>query len=321
MRGDRAWVGCDHAWAGQIGHRGKKAMGFLMSNRMVMAVVLATLLAAGATSGAQAQQPISSGQQAPDASGWIFNVAPYLWMPNLNTTMNFKLPPALGGTVTADTSVGFGDLLSHLNFGVMVAADAQIDRFSVLTDVLYLNLSGTGSQFKSVNFPGHPAVPISGAVQASVGLNMNATIWTLAGSYTVIRGDWGNFDVIAGVRYLRMIASIDYSLGLTLTGPRGNGATFGGVGSVSGRGDIWNGIGGFRGRVRIGDTGLFIPYYFDIGAGGSNLTWQIASGLGYHLSWADLSLTYRYLTFHQGSSAVLQDMSLKGPLIMATISF
>ena len=36
--------------------------------------------------------------------------------------------------MSTDTTVGFGDLLSHLNFGLMVAADAQYDRFSLLTD-------------------------------------------------------------------------------------------------------------------------------------------------------------------------------------------
>ena len=118
-----------------------------------------------------------------------------------------------------------------------------------------------------------------------------------------------------------MNATIDYSLGLTLTGPRGNGATFGGIGSVSGSGDIWNGIGGFRGRIRLGDTGLFIPYYFDIGAGGSKLTWQIASGLGYHTELGRLSLTYRYLSFEQGNSAVLQHLSIKGPMLMANFTF
>ena len=97
--------------------------------------------------------------------------------------------------------------------------------------------------------------------------------------------------------------NLDFSLALTLTGPRGNGATFGGIGSVSGSANLWNGIGGFRGRIRLGDTGLFIPYYFDAGAGGSKLTWQIASGLGYHTSWADLSLTYRYLSFEQAAAA------------------
>jgi hypothetical protein len=292
-----------------------------MLRRIIIAAVLTGLLAAGATSGAQAQQPISSGQQAASPSGWTFNVAPYLWMPSLNTTMNLSLPPALGGTVSSDTSVGFGELLSHLNFATMVAADAQYDRFSVLTDFIYMNLGGTASQFKSVNFSDHPSIPIVGSAQTSQGLNLNSTIWTLAGGYTLVKGDWGNLDVIAGLRYLAVNARIDYSLGFTIAGPRGNGATFGGIGSVSASVNLWNGIGGFRGRIRLGDTGLFIPYYFDAGAGGSNLTWQIASGLGYHTSFADVSLTYRYLSFEQSSGAVLQHRWVHGPMIMANVSF
>ena len=96
-----------------------------------------------------------------------------------------------------------------------------------------------------------------------------------------------------------MNTTTNFSLGLTVTGPRGNGATFGGIGGISGSDSIWNGIGGFRGRIRINNTGLFIPYYFDIGAGGSKLTWQIASGLGYQTGWAGVSVTYRYLSFEQ----------------------
>jgi hypothetical protein len=211
--------------------------------------------------------------------------------------------------------------LSHLNFATMVAADAQYDRFSVLTDFMYLNVGGVASQIRSVNFLGVPATPISRTVQASAGMNQNAKIWTLAGGYTVLTGDWGNFDVIAGFRYLGMPISLDFSLALTLTGPRGNGATFGGIGSVSGAANLWNGIGGFRGRIRLGDTGLFIPYYFDVGAGGSNLTWQIASGLGYQAGWAGVSLTYRYLSFEQGSTSVLQHLAIKGPEIMANFTF
>jgi hypothetical protein len=65
-----------------------------------------------------------------------------------------------------------------------------------------------------------------------------------------LQGDWGNFDVIAGFR-------------------------------ISGSTNVWNGIGGFRAGIRIRNSGFFIPYYFDIGAGGPNLTWQIASGVGY----------------------------------------
>jgi hypothetical protein len=292
-----------------------------MSSRVVMMTALAGLLSGGAMSGAQAQQPTSSGQQAASSSGWTFNIAPYGWFANVNVTSNLPLPPALGGTVTTDSSIGFGNLLSHLNFAAMVAADAQYDRFSALTDFMYLNVGGAASDIRSVNFFGLSPIPISGAVRKSAGINLNTKIWTLAGGYTIVQGDWGNFDVIAGFRYLGIPISVDYSLGLTLTGPRGNGATFGGIGNVSGTANIWNGIGGFRGRIRLGDTALFIPYYFDAGAGGSNLTWQIASGIGYQTGWAGGSLTYRYLSFEQGSSAVIQHLSVKGPMLMANFTF
>ena len=164
-----------------------------------MTTALAGLLAGTSV---QAQQPTSSGQQAANPSGWTFNIAPYGWFANINVTSNLHLPPALGGTLSTSSSVGFGELLSHLNFATMVAADARYDRFSVLTDFMYMNVGGVASQIKSVNFVGLPSIPISRTVQTSAGLNLNAKIWTLAGGYTVLKGDWGNFDVIAGFRYL-----------------------------------------------------------------------------------------------------------------------
>jgi hypothetical protein len=292
-----------------------------MLNRIVMAGVLMVVLAAGGTSVAQAQQPIGSGLAPPGPSGWTFEVAPYLWMPSVHSTLNFSLPPALGGTVSANSSIGFGALVSNLNFATMVSADARYDRFSVLTDFIYMNLGGTDAQFRTLNFPNHPAIPISASVQTRASLDLTSSIWTLAGGYTVVQGGWGNFDAIVGFRYLSVNPRLDYNLALTVAGPRGNGATFGGGGSVSGSGNFWNGIGGFRGRIRVGDGGLFIPYYFDAGTGGSNLTWQIASGLGYHAGPVDLSLTYRYLSFEQSSSSVVQHLWIQGPMLMVNFTF
>ena len=143
----------------------------------------------------------------------------------------------------------------------------------------------------------------------------------LGGRLYRIAGDWGNLDVIAGFRYLGVNAKSNYNLAFNVTGPRGNGATFGGHGSISGSGDIWNGIGGFAGRISLGHTGLFIPYYFDIGADGSDLTRQIATGLGYQTGWAGVSVLYRHLSFDQGSNAVIQHLALGGPMVMVNISF
>ncbi len=292
-----------------------------MLRRIVLATLLAGLLVGKGTPLAQAQQPTSVSQPATTSSGWSFDITPYVWFATMNTGLNLTLPPALGGTVSTNTSAGFGDLLSHINFGAMVAADARYDRFVILTDFLYLNVGGVASQINSVNFPNHPNIPISTSVQTSVSLRLSAPIWTLAGGYTVAQGNWGNFDAIVGFRYLSVNARVNYSLALTLTGPRGNGATFGGVGGVTGSTDIWNGIAGFRGRIRISDSALFVPYYFDIGAGGSNLTWQIASGLGYQFGWGDVSLIYRYLSFEQGSDSTLQSLKIRGPMIALNIKF
>ena len=107
-----------------------------MLSRIVMTAILAGLVASGGTSGAQAQQPISSGSPPATASGWSFNLMPYLWMPSINANVNYNLPPALGGTLSANPSIGFGDLVSHLNIGFMGAADARYDRFTVLTDFM-----------------------------------------------------------------------------------------------------------------------------------------------------------------------------------------
>src|SRR6202035_110777 len=169
-------------------------------------------------------------------SGWTFNVAPYLWLPTIRTTLNYNLPPALDGRLPTSLTAGPGDILSHLNFATMVAADAQYGPYSLVTDFMYVNLSATGSHIRSVDFTGRPSIPISRTSQLSTGTSLNTSVWTLAGGYTLARGDWGNFDITAGFRYLAVNTTTDFNLGITLTGPRGNGATFGGIGSISGSG-------------------------------------------------------------------------------------
>src|ERR1700733_1739402 len=76
-----------------------------MLRRNVTAAVLAGLLVGGVVSGAHAQQPTTSSQPVASASGWTFDLTPYVWFATINTGMNLNLPPALGGSVSTDTSV------------------------------------------------------------------------------------------------------------------------------------------------------------------------------------------------------------------------
>jgi hypothetical protein len=267
---------------------------------------------------ASAQQPAT---QASTSSGWIFNVAPYIWLPTVHANLQYNLPPTLGGRLPTELSSGPGDYISNLNFAAMLAADARYDRFSVLTDFIYTNANAGSTNIRSLDFFGLPSMPISRSLETSTSSRMAATVWTLAGGYTVLEGDWGNFDLLAGFRYLGVNSTTNYSLDLTVVGPRGNGASFGGIGGISASRTIWNGIVGLRGRIRLPVEGLFIPYYFDIGGGGSQPTWQIASGLGYQTGWVGVSALYRYLSFEQGSGSIVKSMNMGGPMIMVNFTF
>ncbi len=291
--------------------------------RKTMTGLAAALIMAAVQSGTRAQQPAIQATQAPSPSGWTFNVAPYMWLPAINASVGYNLPSALGGRLSTDIKVPPAEYIPDLKFAAMFAAEARYDRFSLLTDYMYMNLNAGASDtfVKSVDFFGRTSLPIPRALDLGSTTTLKATIWTLVGGYTVARGDWGNFDVIAGFRFLGMNTSMNYNLALTVSGPLGNGATFGGAGTVSGTGNIWNGIGGFRGRIILADTGLFIPYYFDIGAGGSNLTWQIASGLGYQTGWAGVSILGRYMSFEQSDRSVIRHLGMAGPAVVVNFSF
>ena len=292
-----------------------------MRNRAYAGAIF-VLLVLGAWSGARAQQPMNAGQVTLP-NGWVFEIAPYLWFPDVNVSLKYNLPPALGGRLPTDVSVGAGELYSHLDLGAMFSAEVRNDRFSLLSDFVTARFSATTSSvnIRSVDFFGLPSVPISRALETSTGSTLRLEIWTLAGGYTVLQRDWGNLDLFAGFRLLAVNARTDFDLALMITGPRGNGATFGGTGDVTASRTVVDGIAGVRGRILLPDTPVFIPYYFDIGAGGSQLTWQISSGLGYQFNkWGAVSVSYRYLSFQKISAAV-DRVTLKGPMLMVNFSF
>lgn len=286
-------------------------------NRTVVAAALATgFILAVVSSQADAQQPAIQATQPSDASGWTFNVAPYLWLPSIDASLNYNVPGQLGSRLPTNIKATPADFLPDLKFAAMFAAEARYGRFSVLTDFMYMSLAMSDSDLRTLDLLGAPSQLALGSSST-----LKATIWTLVGGYTVLQEDWGNFDLIAGFRYAGINAHTNFDLSLAATGPNGNSAALGGSSGFSATRDIWDGIAGFRGRVRLADTGLFIPYYFDIGTGVSRLTWQVASGLGYQTGWAGVSLLYRYLAFEEYSSSVVRHLRMGGPMVIVNFSF
>jgi opacity protein-like surface antigen len=244
--------------------------------------------------------------------GWSFALTPYLWLPNVNGTLKYSVPP--GGNSSPDVETGPNNYLQNLQAALMLAGEARRDRWSVQTDVIYLNFANQKSSVKEVNFGG-PTVGTS--LNSSTSSSLTGWLWTLVGGYTWMQTPRATVDALGGIRYLGIRASTDWQLTASVPGP-GGGQTFPASGSISERVDLWDAIVGVRGRVHLGEGKWYLPYYLDAGAGASKLTWQALLGISYEFSWGRAVLDYRHLAYDQKDDKLLQDFRFSGPALGVT---
>jgi hypothetical protein len=253
--------------------------------------------------------------------GWTFAVAPYGWLPTISTDFAYAGPR--GGTVTANISAGIGDYISELNFALMVGAEARYDRFAIMTDLVYTNASVTtsNSHLSSINLGSGP-IPIPLELQLDTGTRLAATIWSLAGGYTLLRGEWGNLDAVAGLRMLFFGATTNYTLSDDVLLPNRT-IALSRTGSLNLGTTKAEGVGGVTGRINIPNSGFYLPLYFDAGGGSVPFTWQAYGAIAYQAaSWVDLSAGYRYLSFRGGNNHNgVQNLSFGGALLAANFRF
>jgi hypothetical protein len=269
-------------------------------------VLLALILAAIFTVSAQAQS-------AAPASPWTFSITPYLWMPNIDGTLNYSAYPG-GGGPSAD--VGPNDYMEALTTALMLSGEVRKGRWLAFTDLIYLDFSDESSAIQSVNFGGSA---VSSSANLATQSSLSGLVWTLGAGYAVLPGRPVALDAFGGLRYGGLEASTDWQLAVDVTGP-GGGQSFPRTGSISERMDLWNGIVGVKGLFWLGSSNWSIPYYLDVGAG-SGWTWQGMLGIAYSFDWIDVKLVYRHLYFDQGSDKLIQDMRFSGPALGATFRF
>jgi hypothetical protein len=290
-----------------------------MKFRIKLAAAALCVFAAASPAHAQVA---SSQPNLGSTAGWSFNVTPYVWLPTVSA--NLQANTARRGTVTTDISAGIGDYISDINFGMLIGGVARYDRFTVMTDLVYLNASLTSSvsHLSTINLgPGPIDIPRS--EQRDTGTRMATTVWSLAGGYTVLEGDWGNLDAAAGLRLLVVGATTDFTLSADILAPDRTIAL-----SRNGSLDIgksyFNAIGGATGRINIPNSKFYLPFYLDAGGGALPFTWEAYGGIAYSVaSWVDASIGYRNLTFENGgnSGSGVRNLSLRGVLLAANFRF
>ncbi len=255
------------------------------------------------------------------ASGWTFAITPYSWMPRISTTFSVTGPQ--GGTVTQSISAGILDYISELNFGLFIGGEARYDRFTVMSDLIYSNLSITtsNSHFSTINL-GPAPVDIPRAAQRDTGTRSYTTIWSFAGGYTVLQGDWGNLDAVAGLRMLFVGSTTNYQFTSAIQLPDGT-VGLARSGTLSFGMTKPEGIGGITGRINIPNSRFYLPFYLDAGGGSVPFTWQVYAGVAWQpTDWVDVSAGYRYLSFQNGSKTRgVENLSFGGALIAGNFHF
>jgi hypothetical protein len=216
------------------------------------------------TSSSSSHAPMPTPTPADD-SGWHFSVSPYLWFAGNRGTVG-----ALGRDASIHASVG--DLLSHLDFGLMGAAEARYHRFVLNGDMLWIRISDGR------------AVPFTALGATSADVRVGQFIWTSKFGYRVIDKKKLKADANVGVRYWHLSQELNFN-------PSVLGINFNGSQSWA---DIL--VGG-RVQLPLGKKAT-IDLAGDVGGWNATakLDYQFATLLGYKLcpKWT-LVAGYRYL--------------------------
>jgi hypothetical protein len=233
---------------------------------------------------------------APNDWAWRFGLN--LWLPSIKSTTQFELP----GGDNIHSEADPGGYLKKLKFVFMGTIEARHGPWSILGDVVQLHLSDDESKVTSISGPGGGVtVPIDTGSRT----DLKGFVTTIEGGYAVQQSRQARMDLVAGVRYARLKAGLDWNL----SGPTGGVATSGNVESTK---DFWDGVVGVRGRADLGGNWDF-RYYVDAGAGSSKLTWQALGGVGYRFGWGDAILSYRHLAYELHGDRPISDMKFSGP--------
>lgn len=237
----------------------------------------------------------ASAKEADDA--WQFEVTVYGWFSSIDGSLKYPMPAGSGGNISVDAS----DILSNLEMIFMGGFSAQKNRWSLLADVIYMDIGDDVNRTVVAGPP--PGVPVN----ADVGLDLSS--WILSGGvgYDLVQCDRGVLAVLGGVRYLGV--DVDARMGLNGPLPFPGPAT-----EKSQEQDMLDGIVGLRGYINLNDN-WYLPYYADIGTGDSDLTWQLFAGVGYRFGWGNVRLGYRYLKYELDDGKLLEDLELSGPLL------
>jgi hypothetical protein len=239
------------------------------------------------------------------AEGWSWRATPYAWFPGVRSTTNVDVP----GRGTLEVDVNPSDYLSDLQFAFMGTVEARKGPWTIIGDAVHFDFDMQNSAATSIYRPDGSAVPVS----AEVRTDFKGFIGAIGAGYALMRTPTAQVDLVGGARYLRLKASVDY----TIAGPQGSVLA---ADTVARSKDLWDGVIGLRGTTDLRGN-WFVPYHVDLGTGSSRFTWQAFAGAGYKFGWGDVIVGYRHVAYDFRKDRPVSDLTLGGPVVGVAFSF
>jgi hypothetical protein len=238
---------------------------------------------------------------------WQYSGSLYAFLPTIGGKTTF--PADSGGT---GIGIDANTIIDNLKMTFMGSLGAHNGQWGVFTDVLYLNLGANKSTTREFIIGG---MGIPASASADLSYDMKGWIWTLAGQYRVTARPDYTMDLLAGARMFELKQRLDY----TISGDLGGLALDQRAGRANVDRRVWDGIVGVKGRYAFGANRQWsVPYYLDVGAGQSRMTWQGAVGIAYGFRWGELSAMWRYIGYDFKSDSKVSEMNFNGPMVGAT---
>lgn len=213
--------------------------------------------------------------------GWNWGAEAYFWGASLG-----------GKTLTGgNIDMPIGDIIKNLKFGAMGTVAGRNGDWLLFADAIYLDVGKSGTANGAI---GGIPVSIGGSV------DLKGFITTFGGGYNFYKDQGTSLDVTGGVRGLWLDGTVEITSPVAVR--------------ESKIGWNWDAVVGLRGATDINDK-WYLSYYGDIGAGESDLTWQVAVAANYRMEKADLTIGYRYLDFDFDNYGPFDSLNLSGPFL------
>lgn len=221
---------------------------------------------------------------------WEFSVTPYTWAASQKGEIGI-------GASVAEVDLSLGDIFDQVTLGLMGVFEARHGRWLGRADGMYRSLTDD------------EVVPLASGTPGTVRVALDQVMLNPAVGYTLLVRPWGGIDALVGARYWDVSTDISAS----------SDGTSGGTVS-----DDHHWIDGtFTGRVRYNPSPKWHLFALgDIGAGGSNFTWQAMGGAAYtFLDCCSAVAAYRHLDVDYTSDSFTNDSYMTGPALGLMIEF